>query len=120
MAKLLVVEDDRNLATLYQDELTGDGYEVVLAADGEEALAKAERERPDLIVLDINIPKPSGLEAMGELLSRDSEIPIVLNTAYAKYKDNFMAWAADAYIVKSSDLTELKSKIAEILAARRE
>jgi DNA-binding response OmpR family regulator len=52
---------------------------------------------------------------MGHILSKDKSIPIIINTAYSNYKDNFMSWAADAYIVKSSDLTELKNKIKELL-----
>ncbi len=49
-----------------------------------------------------------GLEAMGIILSKHKGIPIIINTAYGNYKDNFMSWLADAYIIKSSDLTELK------------
>ncbi len=52
---------------------------------------------------------------MGHILSKNKDIPIIINTAYCNYKDNFMSWAADAYIVKSSDLTELKNKIKELL-----
>ncbi len=66
--------------------------------------------------MDINLPLMDGIEAMGHILSKNKDIPIIINTAYSNYKDNFMSWAADAYIVKSSDLTELKNKIEELLA----
>ncbi len=65
--------------------------------------------------MDINLPKMDGIETMGWILSKHKNIPIIINTAYSSYKDNFMTWAADAFIVKSSDLTELKSKIKEII-----
>ncbi len=61
-----------------------------------------------------------GLEAMGIILSKHKGIPIIINTAYGNYKDNFMSWLADAYIIKSSDLTELKNKIKELLTKETE
>ena len=55
---------------------------------------------------------------MGKILSRNNTVPIILNTAYSSYQDNFMSWAADAYVVKSSDLTELKRAIKDVLKDR--
>jgi DNA-binding response OmpR family regulator len=54
------------------------------------------------------------------MLARDNRLPIILNTAYTSYKESFLSWSADAYVVKSADLSELKSKIKEVLSARRE
>jgi CheY-like chemotaxis protein len=65
--------------------------------------------------MDINMPKMDGIEAMGKILSEHKRIPIIINTAYSSYKDDFMSWSADAYIIKSSDLKELKDKIKELL-----
>ena len=118
MAKLLVVEDDSNQRQLYAQELTDDGYEVVTAADGREALRALESEKPDLVVLDIAMPGMDGVEALGKILDKDRRIPVILNTAYTSYKDNFMTWSADAYVVKSGDLTELRTQIRELLASR--
>ena len=118
MTKLLVVEDEKNLRSLYESELREEGYEVVLAFDGQEALAVLDRENPDLIVLDIRMPGLDGLETMVRMLSRDNKLPVILNTAYSAYRDSFLSWSADAYVIKSSDLTELKGKIREVLAAR--
>jgi DNA-binding NtrC family response regulator len=53
------------------------------------------------------------------MLAKDHKLPIILNTAYATYKENFRAWSADAYVVKSSDLTELKNTIKKVLESRR-
>ncbi|HDY66185.1 MAG TPA: response regulator [Candidatus Scalindua sp.] len=118
MTTILLVEDDKNQRLLYEQELRLEGYEIVTAADGKEGLGKVQEQPPDMIIMDINIPKMNGIETMGMILSKYKNIPIIINTAYSSYKDNFMSWAADAYIVKSSDLTELKNKIKEILTKK--
>lgn len=71
-----------------------------------------------MIIMDICMPKMGGLEAMGRVISKHKGIPIIIHTAYSNYKENFMSWAADAYIVKSSDLSELKNKIKELLTKK--
>ena len=118
MTTILIVEDDNNQRLLYEQELKLEGYEIVTASDGKEALEKVQEQLPDIIIMDINMPKMDGIEAMGRILSKKKEIPIIINTAYSNYKDNFMSWAADAYIVKSSDLLELKNTVKEILAKK--
>ncbi len=113
--KILVVDDDINQGLLYEQELTDDGYEVDVAISGEQALELVKSDSYDLVILDIGMPYMDGLETLGKMLSMDNRLPVILNTAYPSYKDNFMSWAADAYVVKSSDLTELKEKIRESL-----
>ena len=115
MTTVLLVEDEKNQRLLYEQELTEDGYDVVLAADGREALERVGEARPDIVVLDIAMPNMDGIETLGKLLSRDNTIPVILHTAYSSYKGNFMTWSADAYVVKSSDLSDLKAKIREAL-----
>jgi two-component system response regulator (stage 0 sporulation protein F) len=110
-----VVEDDESQRLLYHDELTESGYAVMLAANGKEALNQLDAVKPDLIILDIVMPVMDGMEALGKIIRRYRDVPIILNTAYSSYRDDFMSWAADAYIVKSADLRELKAKIQEIL-----
>jgi CheY-like chemotaxis protein len=118
MTTILIVEDDNNQRLLYEQELKLEGYEIVTASDGKEALEKVQEQLPDIIIMDINMPKMDGIEAMGRILSKKKEIPIIINTAYSNYKDNFMSWAADAYIVKSSDLSELKNAVKEVLGKK--
>jgi len=118
MTTILVVEDDKNQRLLYEQELKLEGYVVVTASDGKDALGKIQEQLPDLIVMDINMPKMDGIETMGKILGKNKEIPVIINTAYSNYKDNFMTWAADAYIVKSSDMLELKNTIKEVLAKK--
>jgi CheY-like chemotaxis protein len=117
--KVLVVEDQEALRVLYQDELKAEGYEVLLATNGKEAIQQLEKGKPDLVVLDIVMPVMDGMEALGRILGKNKTIPIILHTSYAHYKEDFMSWAADAYVVKSSDLTELKEKIRELLGEGR-
>jgi len=115
MSKILLVEDDSHQQLLYQEELSAEGYEVFCASTGKEAIEQAEKVQPDLVVMDISMPGMDGIEAMGRILGQDNKIPVILNTAYASYKDNFMSWSADAYVIKSSDLTELKTTISKVL-----
>lgn len=117
-ARLLLVEDDENQRRLYAQELAEEGYDVIEAGSGEAALAKVNEERPDLVILDISMPGMSGIEVLGKVLGQDRQIPVIINTAYSSYKDNFMSWAADAYLVKSSDLAELKDTVKRVLADR--
>lgn len=113
--KILVVEDDHNQRALYQEELTEEGYLVVTASDGREALRQLENEKPDLCVLDINMPVMDGLDTLSQMLEQANKMPVIINTAYASYQDSFTSWSADAYIVKSSDLSDLKGTIKRLL-----
>ena len=115
MEKVLCVDNDPSLLSLYQLELSDEGYEVILARDGKEALMKIEEESPDLAVLDVCMPAKDGIETLVAILGKKRHVPVILNTAFRQYRENFMTWGAEAYILKSSDLTELKQKIREIL-----
>ncbi|MFQ5686101.1 MAG: response regulator [Candidatus Scalindua sp.] len=118
MTTILLVEDDKNQRLLYGQELRHEGYEVVTASNGKDAMEKVQEKLPDIVIMDINMPKMDGIEAMGRILGKNKELPVIINTAYGNYKDSFMSWAADAYIVKTSDLSELKQKIKDVLAKK--
>lgn len=118
MSKILVVEDEQHQRELYVMELNDEGYDVDQASNGKEAADKVKDSKYDLVVLDIRMPEMDGIEALGKILSKDKKIPIIIYTAYSNYKSNFMTWTADAYVTKSSDLSELKNKIKEILSSR--
>jgi DNA-binding response OmpR family regulator len=115
MKKILIVEDEEALCLLYKEELSQEGYDVMTVYDAEQALEVLNRERFDLIITDIRMPGRDGVELITQILGLRKDIPIIINTAYQSYKEDFMTWAADAYIVKSSSLQELKSKIKELL-----
>jgi len=115
MKKVLIVEDDAAQRMLYDVELEEEGYDVILATDGFEAIEKVREDRPDIVVLDLMMPNMHGLDALRKILSINPNIPVIIHTAYSHYKNNLMSWAAEAYVVKSSDLTELKNALKRVL-----
>lgn len=115
MAKILIVDDEVNVRKLYSEELKNDGYETLAASDMSEALDTIKRENPDLIILDLKLGKENGIDGLMRIVEQRKDIPVIINSAYSVYKDNFQTWAADAYIVKSVDLAPLKSKIRELI-----
>ncbi|MBN2207218.1 MAG: response regulator [Candidatus Aminicenantes bacterium] len=115
--RILLVEDEENLRLLYQEELDKDGYDVTAAGDADEALAALRGGGFDLIITDIRMPGKDGIELITQIMGQRRDIPIIINSAYQSYKDDFMTWAADAYVVKSSSLDELKSRVKELLGS---
>jgi DNA-binding response OmpR family regulator len=113
--RLLLVEDEKNLCLLYKEELSKEGYRVTAVADADSALTLLKRRPFDLIITDIRMPGKDGIELIAQIMALRKDIPIIINTAYQSYKHDFMTWAADAYIVKSASLDELKSKIKELV-----
>lgn len=117
--RILVVDDEEGLRLLYKEELEDEGAEVVVAASGEEALEKLEENIIDLVLLDIKMPGMDGVEVLRHVKEKYKDLPVILCTAYPHYKHDFGTWASDAYVIKSSDLTELKQTIKEILSQSR-
>jgi len=117
MAKILVVDDEEHIRLLYSEELSEAGYEVITAADGFKLIERIEEERPDLVVLDIKMIDYNGLDLLQEIRNKFYDLPVILCTAYDTYKEDIKAIAADFYVIKSFDLTELKKKIARALEA---
>jgi DNA-binding response OmpR family regulator len=115
MKTILVADDEKPIRELLEGELTEEGYRVVLAANAREALKIVETQPIDLVILDIRMPGMDGLEALPRILGLKEGVPVILHTAYSQYQESFMSWAADAYIIKSMDFTELKNKIKELL-----
>ena len=118
MSRILVVEDEPGLRELYKLELEEVGHQVMLCGDGETAVAAARNEGFDLVVLDIKLPRIDGTEVLHELKKQNRDLPVILNSAYATYKDDFANWLADDFVVKSADLGELKARIETLLAVR--
>jgi DNA-binding response OmpR family regulator len=115
--KILVVDDESNILKLYQTELQDEGYEVVTANSGTEAIEVFEKENPDIVTLDILMPDIDGIQVLRQMKEKRPNIPIIMLTAY-DYRDDFSVWVSDAYVVKSSDMTHLKATIKQILAGR--
>lgn len=111
--KVLVVDDEKHIRMLYQEELEGEGYAVVTSDGEEDILGLLERENPEVVVLDIKLgPNRSGLDLLQEIRGRDQALPVILSTAYDSFQHDLKSIAADYYVVKSVDLGELKSKVA--------
>jgi CheY-like chemotaxis protein len=118
--RLLVVDDEEGIRFLYREEFEECGYSVDVAASGEEALEKLDDGNDfDLIVLDIKMPGIDGVEVLREIKEKRKDLPVILSTAYPHYKHEFGTWACDAYVVKSSDLSELKETVKQVLAKRK-
>ncbi len=115
MSYIFCVDKYENQRLLYEQELSLEGYETITAVDGKEACEMVELRQPDLIIMDVCMLNMSDIKAMFNIVSTYKDIPLIIYTAYGSYKDVFRSWVADAYIVKSSDLTELKNKIKELL-----
>jgi DNA-binding response OmpR family regulator len=118
--KILIVDDEKDMVDIVAIRLEAAGYEWISAFDGEEGLDKARRERPDLIVLDLMLPKLDGYKVCRMLKSDEKyrDIPIILFTAQAQKKDSDAGKEAgsDAYIVKPFEPQVLIDKIGELLS----
>ena len=115
MSTILVVDDEPGLRLLYSAELEDEGYQVVAAENRTEAARILEDQQIDLVVLDIHIKQESGLDVLQTIVKERSGLPVILYSAYNCYKDDFSSWLADTYLVKSSDLSELKAEIERLL-----
>jgi len=118
MYTILVVDDEDSIRTLYQAELEEEGYRVLCAADGAGAKKLLGENDVHLMVLDIKLKGESGLQILQDVTRQYREVPVILSTAYGSFKDDFSSWLADAYVVKSGNLQELKSEVTRVLSRR--
>ncbi len=115
MKKILVVEDEESMRMLLKEELEDENYDVKTVENGEEALKYLSSNDIDLITMDVEMPGMSGLEIAGKVRDMKKDVKIILLTAYSHYRHDLSSWAADDYIVKSSDLSELKDRVKKLL-----
>jgi len=113
--RILVVDDEENIRGLFAAELESEGWEVECASDSREALDKVTSGDVSLVILDIRLGEEDGLQLLERIKENQSNLPVILSSAYSVYKSDFKSWLADDYVVKSSDLTELKKKIRELV-----
>lgn len=114
--RILLVDDEESIQLLYREEFEDEGYAIDSAYNGFEALAKFRENPPDLVLLDINMPGMNGIEVLHQMKEFRSDVPIILNSAYHEYKQDFSTWASEAYIVKSANTDELKAMVRKHLA----
>uniref|UniRef100_A0A7C4YEQ9 Response regulator n=1 Tax=candidate division WOR-3 bacterium TaxID=2052148 RepID=A0A7C4YEQ9_UNCW3 len=116
MAKrILLVEDEEDILSLYKDVLESEGYIVECARTGIEGVEKFKHSEFDLVILDIRMPQMDGIEVLGRILNEKKDTKIIINSAYGSYKDNFLTWGADAYLIKSSSTETLINKVKELI-----
>ena len=119
--RILLVDDEPSIVKMVGKRLEIEGFDVLIAMDGQDGLSKAQTERPDLIVLDLMLPKLNGYEVCTMLKqdARYQKIPVVLFTAKAQEKDEKlgMECGANAYVRKPFRAQELLEKIRSLIAA---
>ena len=113
--KILVVDDEAHIRMLYAEELTEEGYDIITAEGGHNLLERIEAEKPSLVVLDIKMVDYNGLDLLQDIRNRFYDLPVILCSAYDTFKDDMKSIAADQYVIKSFDLSELKTKISDLL-----
>jgi len=118
MKKILLVDDDIRIQRLLSEELEEEGYQILIASNGKDALVIINKpEKPDLVILDLRMPQLSGFETMKFISKLNIKIPVIIFSAYGTFRNDPMAMTADAYVVKSSDMTELKQKVRELISS---
>ncbi len=116
---ILIVDGDKNQRLLLEEELSNEGYITHSVASASEAMSAVLATLPDLIVIEPGRPGTGGLQLLGSLAGINSHLPIVVYTASDSHRDNVASWVANAYLLKQSDLTELKQTLSRILGGQR-
>ena len=121
MSKILVVEDDEAMAVALQDGFTYEGHEVVRARDGEEALRCAREDPPEIMILDVMLPRMTGLEVCKRLRGEGSRLPIIMLTARGQEIDKVLGLklGADDYVTKPFSFMELTARVEAVLRRSR-
>jgi two-component system alkaline phosphatase synthesis response regulator PhoP len=116
-AKILVVEDEPNMVAGLRDNFEFEGYEVITATDGVEGIRRALEESPDLVVLDVMMPRMSGLEVCKQLRAKRGSIPIIMLTARGQELDKVVGLelGADDYVTKPFSIRELLARVKAVL-----
>jgi DNA-binding response OmpR family regulator len=111
MHRILVVDDNALIRKLYAEELTDAGYEVITSDGSSGLVGLIKKKNPDLIVLDIRLHDSNGIDLLQDIRAAHYDLPVVLCTAYPWFKDDLRSLAADYYVLKSSNVEELKQSV---------
>ena len=120
MAKILIIEDKKDMVEGLVFNLEAQGYETAAAYDGEEGLAMAIKENPDLIILDIMLPKKDGFQVCRDLREKGFDMPILMLTARGEEADKVLGFdvGADDYLTKPFGILELSARVRALLKRR--
>ena len=119
MARILLVDDEEHICQYYTEELSEEGHKVSPVTTGRQLLAKIDLFQPEVVLLDIRLVDYDGLELLQDIRGQYHDLPVILCSAYDTYKYDPKAIAADYYVVKSFDLSELKMTIKKALEASK-
>lgn len=119
MSNILIVDDEEHIRILYKKVLEGEGYNIVLAENGAQALKKVDEGGIDLVILDIKMPDMSGMDVLKILSKKENQPPVLLNSAYSGYEDDYHSWIAEDYLIKTSDTSVLINKVKDILSRKK-
>ena len=120
MRRILLVDDERSTRALCRLELEDEGFEVKTAADSTETETILQTWEPELVILDIRLRQDNGLGLLRRLVETRPSTPTILYSRYTSYRDDFNSWLADAFLRKSSDLSELKKTVRTLLNSHPE
>ena len=115
MSKIIVVDDEESIRSLCALELAEEGYEVITTGICQEVPELINNTQPSAVVLDIRIDDCDGLELLKDIKEIHPNLPVILYTAYDSYREHERSIAADHYVVKSFNLTELKEKLSQVI-----
>lgn len=115
MARILLIENEPALQLLYTVELQSMGHDVQCLSDGRAAFAQMDHFRPHMIIMDIVMPKGDGLELLNRLTAYPYDIPVIIHSSHLSYPNDSTVLAAEAFVLKSSDLTAFKTTIDKVL-----
>jgi CheY-like chemotaxis protein len=120
MSDVLIVEDNANQRLLYRMELEEEGHLVTEAVDGREALDRITPKAPDVIITDLVMPGVDGRELLNRIMAMNPIPHVIIYSAYEGFRDDYTTWAADAYLVKSSDLQPLMRQVHRLTSVSAE
>lgn len=121
MEKILICEDEEDLRVIFIDFFKDKGFEVVCAADGEEGLKLVDSEKPDIMLLDMRMPKLDGYGTLKKLREYNKELPVIVITAYGYICQviQMMNLGISGYVTKPIDYDKLSDKIREVLSLKQ-
>ena len=115
MARVLLVDDEEYIRQIYRKKLADEGYQVFTSAVGPNLWSRIDRVEPEVVILDLKLVDYDGLELLLEIRNRHDDLPVILCSADNTFKEDLRAIAANYYVMKSFDLSELKRAIQRAL-----
>lgn len=116
---VMLVDDDPDHRELYSRRLARLGYSVTAIGDVDEAVRAVAERAPEAVILDIAMPGRDGVSVLQELIALRPTLPVIIHTAYPGFRDNFLTWAAEAFVQKSTDLRPLAAALSAVTSSSR-